>query len=206
LPYTTLFRSSKFADLAPRGQAAERELLSRTRSELAGLEPADEVDWVTKTDLLRELDLELDFLDARAAERDLNNLASPSQNIRMSFDMLPKESAQDWEIIAERLANVPAAMDGYVETLRAGIAAGNTPARRQAQIVAETLSDYLQGEGYFARLAADAPSDVASGSLRAALTNGAERAKAAYGYFAEFLTMELLPAATEEDAVGRDLY
>src|SRR5699024_527045 len=93
-----------------------------------------------------------------------------------------------------------------VETLRAGIAAGNTPARRQAQIVAETLSDYLQGEGYFARLAADAPSDVVSGSLRAALTNGAERAKAAYGYFAEFLTMELLPAATEEDAVGRDLY
>src|SRR5699024_9425041 len=82
---------SKFADLSPRGQEAERELLSRTRSELAGLEPADEVDWVTKTDLLRELDLELDFLDARAAGRDLNNLASPSQNIRMSFDMRSEE-------------------------------------------------------------------------------------------------------------------
>lgn len=197
---------TKFADLSPRGQEAEREVLSRTRSELTNLEPTDDVDWVTKTDLLRELDLGLDFLDAHAAERDLNNLASPSQNIRMSFDMLPKESAQDWEIIADRLANVPAAMDGYVETLRAGIAAGNTPARRQAQIVAETLSDYLQGEGYFARLVSAAPVGDVSDSLRAALSNGAERAKAAYGYFAEFLTMELLPAATEEDAVGRDLY
>src|SRR5699024_12349224 len=142
----------EFAELTPRGQEAEREVLSRTRSKLTILEPTDDVDWVTKTDLLRELDLGLDFLDAHAAERDLNNLASPSQNIRMSFDMLPKESAQDWEIIADRLDNVHAAVDGYVETLRAGIAAGNTPARRQAPIVAETVRGCRQGAGCVARL------------------------------------------------------
>lgn len=192
-----------FADLSPAGRDAERELFTRTRAELADLEPSDDVDWVTKADLLRELDLELDFLDANASQRDLNNLASPSQNIRMSFDMLPKESHEDWETIAGRLANVPAAIDGYIETLRAGVEAGNTPARRQAQIVAQTLGDYLEGEGYFRRLVAGTGVPTA---LQADLDRGAEAATAAYGFFSEFLTMELLPAATREDAAGRDLY
>lgn len=197
---------TKFADLSPVGREAERELLTRIRTKLDPLEPADEIDWVTKADLLRELDLGLDFLDARASQRDLNNLASPSQNIRMSFDMLPKGSAEDWEVVAGRLANVPAAIDGYIETLREGIEEGNTPARRQAQIVSETLTDYLEGEGYFGGLVAEAQGEGISDALRAELAKGAERAKAAYGYFAEFLTMELLPAATSTDAVGRELY
>ncbi len=197
---------TKFADLSPAGRDAQRELLTRTRAELNSLEPADDVDWVTKTDLLRELDLELDFLDAKASQRDLNNLASPSQNIRMSFDMLPKSTGEDWETVAGRLANVPAAIDGYIETLREGINAANTPARRQAQIVAETLDDYLEDDGYFRRLVSSADREVVSDSLRSELDKAAERATAAYGYFSEFLTMELLPAATETDAVGRDLY
>ncbi len=197
---------TKFADLSPAGREAERELLTRTRAQLNSLQPADDVDWVTKTDLLRELDLEIDFLDARASQRDLNNLASPSQNIRMSFDMLPKSTGEDWETVAGRLANVPAAIDGYIETLREGIDAANTPARRQAQIVTETLDDYLEDDGYFRRLVSSADRAVVSDSLRSELDKAAERATAAYGYFSEFLTMELLPAATETDAVGRDLY
>lgn len=198
--------ATQFADFSPAGREAERELLTSTRTELEGLEPADDVDWVTKTDLLRELNLGVEFLDAEAAQRDLNNLASPSQNIRMSFDMLPQETVEDWQVIAGRLANVPAAMDGYIDTLRAGIESSNTPARRQAQIVSTTLGDYLEGEGYFGRLVAAAEPSGADAQLRAALAEGAQRATAAYGYFAEFLTTELLPAATETDAVGRDLY
>ena len=188
---------TKFADLSPAGREAEKELLARTRADLSGLEPSDEVDWVTKADLTRELDLGLDMIEAKADQRDLNNLASPSQSIRMSFDMLPKESVEDWQVVAERLQGVSGALDGYIETLREGIAEGNTPARRQAQIVSETLGDYLEGEGYFGRLiaGADVPTELAE-----ELAAGAEKAKAAYGYFAEFLTMELLPAAAGEDA------
>src|SRR5690625_4605710 len=89
---------TKFADLSPAGREAEKELLARTRADLSGLEPSDEVDWVTKADLTRELDLGLDMIEAKADQRDLNNLASPSQSIRMSFDMLPKETPEDWEV------------------------------------------------------------------------------------------------------------
>ncbi len=195
---------TQFADLSPAGEDAKRELFTRTRAALEALEPVDEVDWVTKTDLLRELNLELDFIEAGTSQRDLNNLASPSQNFRMSFDMLPKETVEDWETIAGRLRNLTKAMDGYIETLRAGIEAGNTPARRQAQIVSETLSDYLDGDGYFGRLI-DGATNIPD-SLRADLAEGAEHARAAYGYFSEFLTMEMLPKATETDAVGREAY
>ncbi|HLS01852.1 MAG TPA: DUF885 domain-containing protein, partial [Beutenbergiaceae bacterium] len=139
-----------------------------------------------------------------AAQRDLNNLASPSQDIRMSFDMLPKHSEEDWQVIAARLANVPHAMEGYIATLRQGIETGNAPAARQVEIVTATLDDYLDEHGYFHRLIH--PATNLSPGLRADLERGAQRATRAYAEFAAFLTGELYGRATSRDAVGREFY
>ncbi|MPV48559.1 DUF885 family protein [Pseudactinotalea sp. HY160] len=194
-----------FTDLSPAGREAERALFTRTRAELVGIEVKDEVDWVTKIELARDLGLRLEVLEAKWDQRDLNNLASPSQEIRQSFDLLPRATEEDWAVVAGRLAGVPGAMAGYLTTLREGIAEHNTPARRQAEIVAATLTDYLDGEGYFGRFIAPSAGLVGAG-LRADLERGAAAATGAYAEFAQFLREELLPGATPNDGVGRDLY
>lgn len=195
---------TRFADLSPQGHQAQEELLKTTRAHLQAATPVDEVDWVTKTDLLRELTLGLDMIEAKTAQRDLNNLASPSQDIRMSFDMLAKETEHDWAIIAARLANVPQAMDGYIQTLREGITDANTPAQRQVDTVIRTLSDYLNPAGYFHQLIEPGLSTYPH--LGGDLHRGAQVATQAYADFQTFLKTELYPAATPRDAVGRDLY
>ena len=55
---------------------------------------------------------------------------------------MPTATADDWSVIATRLAAVPDALRGYTETLRAGIAVGVTPARRQVVEVATQIDRY----------------------------------------------------------------
>ena len=59
--------------------------------------------------------------------RDLNVIASPAQDMRDMFDLMPTETTEDWATIATRLGNLPGGIDGYIETLRAGIANGGPP-------------------------------------------------------------------------------
>ena len=77
------------------------------------------------------LGLELELHDSGWLLADLNNIASPAQEIRAIFDLMPTATVADWEHISARLANVPGAVDGYIESLRAGAAArpgGRPPA------------------------------------------------------------------------------
>ncbi|MEB4613611.1 DUF885 domain-containing protein, partial [Leucobacter sp. M11] len=92
----------------------------------------------------------------------------------------------------------------YRETLRAGVAAGVTPAVRQVRVVAEQVARQGAPDGFFGALAAGATG--VPDSLRADLTSAAARAAAAYAEFSGFLTEELAPVATERDGVGREHY
>lgn len=187
---------TEYGDYSPAGAAAYRDLADHTRKALAALEPADDIDTITKLDLTRSLDLTVEHIDAGTYERDLNNLASPAQGIRDIFDLMPTDTADDWADIAGRMRNVPAAVEGYIETLRAGIAHGNTPARRQVEIGIAQLADYAPGQGFFAELAA----------RNEGLEDAAEVATASFARLREFLRDELAPAADDEDAVGREAY
>ncbi|WP_293694100.1 DUF885 domain-containing protein [uncultured Agrococcus sp.] len=194
---------SEYSDLSPDGVTAGRQLLSETAAELESEEPLDDIDWVTKTDLLRELRLEQEVIDAEWHQRDLNNLESPAQRTREIFDLMPTSSEQDWADIAARMQNLPAALDGWRETLRTGIRAKNTPARRQVENVLDQLRQFDDGKGYFHDLAESAE---VPDSLRKELRAGAETATSAQHDLAAFFRDELLPHAREEDAVGRELY
>ncbi len=202
-------RTGEYGDLSPAGHDA---LAAATRSVVGRLEaeaPVDAVDEVTKADLLAESKLSLEAHDAKLHLRDLNVIASPAQEIREAFDLMPTATEGDWATIAERLGNLPGAVDGYIETLRAGIADGVVPAKRQVREVAEQARRNGSGSGFFHEFAAGA---VAEGgatlpdSLRSDLARGADASAAAYRQLADFLETELLPAATEHDGVGRELY
>ena len=197
-----------YGDYSPAGRDADAALAREALSALQSTEPVDDIDWVTKTDLARELQLELDVHGSGWGNRDLNNLASPASGIRDIFDLMASDTPDDWSTIAQRMLNVPAAIDGYIASLQAGIAAGNTPAARQIDNVLEQLVDYAPGKGFFHEFAesAKAAGSELPESLRGDLSRAAGDATEAHARLAEFLRTELAASANPVDAVGREFY
>ena len=200
--------NGRFGDYSPEGQERVLDAAKRVIADLDAAIAVDDVDQVTKTDLGSQLALEVESAEAQMHLRDLNVIASPAQSIREIFDLMPTATVEDWDNVSSRLGNLPAAIDGYIETLRLGIERGVTPARRQVQEVLLQARRHAANDGFFARFTSDAT--LADGSLPASLAKdlgvGAGRSAAAYGKLAAFLVDELQPAATEKDAVGRELY
>lgn len=198
----------RFGDLSPGGLEEITEATRATLGKLSALEPVDAIDEVTKTDLSAELQLDLDLHDANWHLRDLNVIASAAQDVRAAFDLMPTATADDWSVIAKRLAAVPDALRGYTETLREGIAQGVTPARRQVVEVASQIVRYTADDGFFAVFVAEATPDEGQlpASLARTLADNSAAARVAYDDLGRFLADELAPVAGGVDAVGRELY
>ncbi|MCK6080769.1 DUF885 domain-containing protein [Microbacterium sp. EYE_5] len=200
--------NGRLDDLSPEGTERAATAAATTLRDLEAAEAADEVDEVTKMDLSSELSLQLALHEAGAHLRDVNVIASPAQDLRAVFDLMPTDTVEDWAVIAERLGAVPAAITGYIETLRSGIAQGVVPARRQVTEVVTQIARYTGDAGFFATFAGGAASS--EGELPASLTRdlaeGSGAARVAYDQLAAFLSDELAPASGDVDAVGRELY
>jgi len=202
-------RLGEYADFSPAGHEALVAAQKKVIGELESAKPVDDIDRVTRTDLISDLQLSVETHAAKLHLRDLNVIASPPQEIRETFDLMPHSTASDWATIAEKLGNVPGAIQGYLETLRAGIAEGVVPARRQVAEVAEQARKHADPLGFFFDFTGAAELEGGAaipGSLSADLRRGAEAAAAAYGELTDFLETELAPVASEEDAIGRELY
>ncbi len=200
--------NGRLEDLSPAGHEARYRATQATLAALEAAEPVDEVDVVTKADLAGDLRLSIALYEAGAHLRDLNVIASPPQDLRSVFDLMPTDTVEDWTMISDRLRAVPAALDGYVQTLRAGIEAGVVPARRQVREVVTQIARYTSDTGFFASFAHDAaPAEGhLPASLAKAVSEHAGAARVAYDELAAFLRDELAPVASEHDAVGRELY
>ena len=198
----------RYGDYSPAGHKQFVDAAKQTIAQLDAARPVDSIDEVTQTDLRSELALTVESSDAQLQLRDLNVIASPAQEIREIFDLMPTKTVDDWANISSRLGNLPAAIDGYIETLRLGIERGVTPARRQVREVLAQAKRHAAKDGFFAEFAANASLD--SGTLPASLAKdlglGARRSATAYDKLATFFSDELEGKATENDAIGRDLY
>jgi uncharacterized protein (DUF885 family) len=199
---------TEYPDYSPAGIAAFAAQARKALAALAGLAPQDEVDAVTLDAMRERLGLQLEIHESGWDKAELNNIASPAQDIRAIFDLMPTETAEHWEHIAGRARNVPGALRGYIESLRQARDEGKVAAARQVSTVIEQTAKYAAGDGFFAKLAAgartaDGPVDAA---VQEKLDAGAAAARDAYRELAEFLRTELLPAAPRQDAVGRERY
>lgn len=201
-------REGEYADYSPAGAEQAIAAVKQTLAKIRAAEPVDEVDRVTKLDLTRELELAVEKHDAGFEQRDLNVIASPVQSLRDIFDLVPTATETDWANIATRMHNLPAAMAGYIETLRSGIRAGNVPAIRQVRENILQANKQVAENGFFHRLArtGKAGDGELPESLKSDLAAGASESAAAYASLAAFLADELAPHAPEKDAVGRELY
>jgi len=201
-------REGEYSDYSPAGSEQTIAEVKKALAAIEAAEPVDEIDRITKLDLTRELQLTVEKHEAGFAQRDLNVIASPAQGLREIFDLVPTDTEDDWGNVAKRLHNLPAAMDGYIETLRSGIAAGNVPAIRQVREVLAQANKQVADTGFFFELASGAK--TAEGALPDSLASdlgaGAKESAAAYAKLADFLQNELAPHAPEKDAVGRELY
>ncbi len=199
-------REGDYADYSPAGA---EHAIAETKKALAAIRtatPLDDVDRVTKLDLSRELELAIERHDAGFEQRDLNVIASPAQELREIFDLMPTATTDDWDSIAKRMHNLPGAMAGYIQTLRSGIAAGNVPAIRQVRQIIIQADKQVADTGFFFHLAQGPGETELPQSLKADLAAGARESADAYAGLSAFLANELAQHAPEKDAVGRDRY
>ncbi|MCX8528704.1 MAG: DUF885 domain-containing protein [Rhodoluna sp.] len=179
----------------------QKDLLAK----LQGMEPEDKIDEVSKAALAANLDLSIRLHESGLWKRDVSVIASPAQNIRDIFDLTPVGTVSDWENVAKRMRAVEGAVDGYIETLRLGMAENNTPAIRQVNWVVNDLNNITGANGFFTNFAKAEGKDLPD-SLRSELGAASEVATAAYAKLQNFLRDELAPVATTVDAIGRERY
>jgi uncharacterized protein (DUF885 family) len=199
---------TEYQDFSPAGIAEFAAEARKALAALDGLAPEDDVDAVTLDAMRERLGLQLEIHESGWDAAELNNIASPAQDIRAIFDLMPTATGQDWEHIAGRALNVPGAIRGYISSLGQARDAGKVAAARQVSIVIEQASKYAAEDGFFSKLAAGARTDEGplDGSVQEKLDAGAAAARSAYTDLADFLRTELLPAAPQRDAVGRERY
>jgi uncharacterized protein (DUF885 family) len=194
----------RMPDLSPDGLQAMAELNRQTLRELRQASPADDTDRVTIAAMTERLTVQDELHELGMTLSELNNIDSPVQRPRDAFDLMPADTAEDWSRIASRLAALPAALEGYVESLRLAASRGDVAPRRQVQACITQCEGNLGPEGFFAGFVAGA-GDVPD-SLRADLARGADAAQAGYQRLRDFLAEELIDQAPAADAVGAERY
>lgn len=168
--------------------------------DLDGLRSENSIDEVTREALTERLTVDRQLHATGVVS--MNNLASPLQTIRSTFDLMPTTTTQDWEHIAARMARVDFSLTGYRQSLERAVQRGMPPARRQVQACITQAK--AAADKFFTEFIASAPKLPAT--LQHELTAAAEQASAAYAKFSQYLAADLLPRATNTDAVGQDYY
>jgi uncharacterized protein (DUF885 family) len=192
-------------DLTPAGFEAREQLTRSAYSAVEAAHPSDEREHVARDAFLERLGLDLEIVDAGFLRSQMNVIETPLHELRMVFDLMPKDGDGAWGNIEARLEGIPRALEGYRTTLQEEAAAGRVVARRQYAEVAEQVRRWTGQEGLggdvFTNLVADAPDDAAD-----RLSESARGASAAFAEFGRFLETELVPLGREREAVGRDRY
>jgi len=212
-------------DFSPSGYAARSELRNRTLRTLAHASAIDDIDRATLAAMKERLGLAEETYAAGLNQMSLNVLASPLQAIRDVFDLMPTDTDAQWARIAARMTKVPAALDSYMQSLRAAATKGMVSPKRQVEACAVQCVRLTAEDGYFANLIGaylhgshvqstnvqSSPSLNSNEGARGdgaagALSNAVGEASSSYARLGEFLRQELLPQAPEADACGRDRY
>ncbi|MFC0675053.1 DUF885 domain-containing protein [Brachybacterium hainanense] len=192
---------AQVTDYSPAANAERTQLARTLLARIAEVPDADATDATTRAALRERLGLEIELAERRLDASAVNNLASTLQ-LRDVFDQMPTETAEDWEIISERLAGVPRSLASWAESLREAAAHGVIAARRQLVLGAEQARGYAADGGFFDTFAAGA---VGTEAQRGRASEAADAAARGYREIAEVLET-LVPQAPEADAVGRDAY
>jgi len=195
----------RLTDLSPDGFAARADLTRKALADATAATPSDEREQVAKDAFLERLGLDVELDEAGVPQSQVSVLTSGLHEVRSVFDLMATEGEEAWSNIDARLAAIPAALEGYRETLVRAADTGDVSAKRQLNAVAEQVRSWTGqdgGENFFLDLVAGA--DV--GGLRGDLEQHAAAASDAFAAFGRWLSDELAPRGRDKDAVGRERY
>jgi uncharacterized protein (DUF885 family) len=184
---------AEWTDYGPEGVArAVATLHDLERRARALAPPADRWEALARDFMLDTSERHLLFYGTDDHLADLNAMDSPSQHLRMVFDVMDMDGGR--EAVRRRLESIDVPLASYRRLLERGVERGVTAARRQVSRVIEQCRVNAGQGSYFSALE--------GGELRA----GAEKARAEYGRLADWLESEYLPHARTRDAVGLERY
>ncbi|MGW5618044.1 DUF885 domain-containing protein [Streptomyces sp. NPDC003877] len=200
--------SSRLPDTSPAGQEALAELARRTLARLDEAErlPGADSDIERRcARLLRErLTAELAVHEADESLRSVSNLSSIAHAVRQVFTVTPAQTEEDWAAIAERLRAVPAALEGYRESLALGLERKLYAGPRATATFVGQLGEWADadGRGWFEQYAAAGPE-----SLRTELDTAARAATQAVVRLRDWMRDVYAPTIEgAPDVVGRERY
>ena len=190
----------KLDDFSIAGAETIANVARQTLKKLAAMHPIDEIDRIAKTVMIERLESQLALHDSQEGFVLWNVLTSPPSNIRSIFELMPKNSSQDFENIASRLRAVETAHAQWIETITTIAKAGKTTSQRQVRGVIEQLENYANG-GY-SKMCTNFDPDNTYPDLHAA----AKSAEESSARTALYLKNEYMKIANPEDAVGAERY
>lgn len=200
----------RMPDLSPDGEAEKAAASRRVLAELDAAQVRDDDDRRCATLLRERLTAQLAVHDAGEHLASLRPIASPVQTLQQLFLMMPTATEHDWDVVADRMAQVPAAAEGFRSSLAEGLRRGVRSAPRQAAAVAGQLGDWLaaaDGRGWHAGFVEAAAGPDLPASLRERLDASAAAAAAGVDALRTWIADEYLPAVADvPDAVGRERY
>lgn len=201
---------TRLTDHSPEAVEARDDLARATRRDLAAAVPTDERDRVAAEYLDERLRTGLVLSELGESYRALNVLGGPLQDTRQVFDLMDRDTIEDWERIAARMAGVPASIESALRTLDVGVARGLVAARRQALGVRAQLAAWAGVGGatpfFLAYVAPILGDDTAPPALRSRLERTAEAATDALARAVTHLDGTYIPAASDADGVGAERY
>lgn len=183
-------------DFSPPGHRAKADLARQTLTKLDAAQPVDDVDRVTLSAMRERLELEVEAFEAGIPLASLNVIASPLQEMRDIFDLMPTDTDEQIETIGRRMQTLPRALDQWFESLAEAASRGDVAAKRQVEACIKQTEDHTADDGYFTTFAQQNP-QIAD-QIRSAAT--------AYADAGRRLREEILPKAPEADGCGRDKY
>ncbi|MFI6644141.1 DUF885 domain-containing protein [Streptomyces sp. NPDC050504] len=199
--------SSKLPDFSPAGQRARADLMVATLARLDEAErlPGADSDAERRCGrLLRErLTAELAVHEAEEGLRTVSNIHSPVHAVRDIFPVTPVGTDEEWAAVAERLRAVPAALEGYRESLALGLERKLYGGPRATATFIGQLTEWAGTDrGWFDEFASDGPA-----ALRAELDTAARGATAAVAALRDWMRDVYAPAVADApDTVGRERY
>ncbi|MFI1286582.1 DUF885 domain-containing protein [Streptomyces sp. NPDC020858] len=202
--------SGRLPDFSPAGREAVARLSRETLARLDAAESLPGADSDTErrcARLLRErLTAELAVQEADEDLRAVSNIHSPAHSVRDVFSLTPADTDEDWAAIAERLRAVPAAFEGYRESLRLGLERGLYGGPRATVTMIGQLTTWAgqddAGTAFFEDFASAGPD-----ALRSELDAAAAGATAAVVALRDWMSSVYAPAVEgRPDTVGRERY
>lgn len=200
----------RMPDLSPAGLDALADAGRAVLAELPGAHIADDDDRRCATLLRERLEARLALHDSGELLASLRPIASPVQDLQAAFLMMPTASADDWAVVARRMARVPDAAASYRAALAEGLRTGHVSAARQAEAVVGQLDAWLadhDGAGWHAGFVAGADAGLLDPGLRRDLGRAAAAAAQGVGALRDWVAGVYLPAVADvPDGVGRERY